>query len=307
MASNSGIAGGSLLVGHRTDTGQRRTTNEDAYAVILPPDAPSGVDVILAVADGMGGHQAGEVASALAIKTISRRLGSKSRQIRRKDYREALKVVVEQANQLILSEAHGESQGMGTTLTLAAVRGGRLHLAHVGDSRAYLLRKGVLRQLTQDHSWVGEELRAGRISAEEAESHPRRNLLTRALGTGESVVVDTDSLTLKEGDRLLLCSDGLHGVVTDEQIQATLNDKREPKAACDALVDLVNNRGGPDNVTVVIARIGAVSNPSNAITIPLIVSRPARPTRRWAILAAGLAGVLVALALWWLASEFLTT
>ncbi len=215
--------------------------------------------------------------------------------------------MVERANQLILSEAHGESQGMGTTLTVAAVQGGLLHLAHVGDSRAYLLRKGVLRQLTQEHSWVGEEMRAGRITPEEDESHPRRNLLTRALGAEESVVVDIDSLKLKDGDRLLLCSDGLHGVVSDDDIQATMNDKNEPQAACDVLVSLANERGGPDNVTVVIVRFDGINDPSNATTLPLVLPRSPRPTRGWPILAAGLAGVLVALALWWLPSRFLTS
>ena len=307
MASNSGSASSSLLVGHRTDTGQSRASNEDSYAVILPPGALSGIEAVLAVADGMGGHQAGEVASALAIKTISQRLGRRGQSVRRRNFPEALKAVVERANQLILSEAHGESQGMGTTLTLAAIQSSRLHLAHVGDSRAYLLRKGVLRQLTQDHSWVAEEIRAGRITTEEGETHPRRNLLTRALGAEESVVVDIDSLTLKDGDRILLCSDGLHGVVSDDDIQATINEKSEPQAACDALVSLANKQGGPDNVTVVVVRIDGIDDPANATTIPLLASRPARTTSRWPILVAGLAGVLIALGIWWLASRFLTS
>ncbi len=263
MARKANGTSNPLLVGSLTDTGRSRTNNEDSYVVLLPPNVPSGVDAILAVADGMGGHQAGEVASDLAVKTVSRGLGRRGNtSTRRKGFPEALKTVAEQANQLINLESHGEHQGMGTTLTLVAIQGNRLQLAHVGDSRAYLLRKEELRQITQDHSWVVQEMRAGRITPEEAETHPLRNLLTRALGTKESVSIDTDSLNLYEGDLLLLCSDGLHGVVSDDQIRASLMYKKDPQAACDELVRLANELGGPDNVTVVVARVGMVLDTS---------------------------------------------
>ena len=292
----------SLVVGSLTDTGRSRTNNEDSYVVLLPPNVPSGVDAILAVADGMGGHQAGEVASELAMKTISRGLGRRGNtSARKKGFPEGLKTVAEEANRLIKSAGHGEHQGMGTTLTLVAIQGNRLQFAHVGDSRAYLLRKEELRQITQDHSWVGEELRAGRITPEEAETHPRRNLLTRALGTEESVSVDTDSLKLDEGDLLLLCSDGLHGVVSDDQIRASLMDKKDPQAACDELVRLANKLGGPDNVTVVVARVGRVLDSSNAKTIPSMRASKGQRTRRWSskvVWGVGIGGALVSVVVW---------
>ena len=186
-----------ILLGYRTDPGRERTNNEDAYIVLLPPDSPPGVDAVLAVADGMGGHQAGEVASSLAIRTVSTRLGAQGIGLAggRRRSLAVLRDAVEEAHRLIMSKSQGAYHGMGTTLTIALIAGGRLHLAHVGDSRAYLLRAGKLRRLTQDHSWVGEEVRSGRLSPEEAASHPRRNLLIQALGTDTGVVVDTETTT----------------------------------------------------------------------------------------------------------------
>ena len=296
MGRNSSKKASAIVVGHLTDPGRKRSNNEDAYLVLVPPDVPPQVEGILVVADGMGGHQAGEVASNLAVQTVSTRLGKRgiSQQPGNagSGYPNVLKDIVEEAHRSILSESQGERQGMGTTLTLGLIEGGRLHLAHVGDSRAYMLRDGELKQLSQDHSWVGEEVRAGRLKPEEAESHPRRNLLTRALGADENLLVDTETFPLKEGDQLLLCSDGLHGVVSDQEIADILGSKAEPQSQCDRLVQLANEKGGPDNVTVVLARIGPVDGGSDAITIPL--KMPGSRRRRRRIPTRVIVGVLVA-------------
>ena len=247
-------------MGHGSDPGRKRERNEDAYVALLPPDTPPGVDAVLAVADGLGGHQAGEVASALAVRAVSERLGAQSPGIAGEAggpaYRVALRETVQLANQEIISQAQGDRSGMGTTLTLGLIEGSRLHLAHVGDSRAYLMRGDELSPISRDHSWVAEEVRAGRLSPQEAASHPWRNLVTRALGVSVSVEVDTEIVALEPGDLVLLCSDGLHGVVSDAEIASSLRGTGDLQALCDGLIQQANARGGPDNITVVLARVG---------------------------------------------------
>jgi protein phosphatase len=206
----------------------------------------------------MGGHQAGEVASSLAVQAVVARFGGKDATLLPSSgngYADQLRSVVEQANSEIVSQGTDERRGMGTTLTLGLISGGTLYLGHVGDSRAYLFSKGSLRPLTNDHSWVAEEVRAGRMTAEEAVNHPRRNLVTRALGADVSVQVDTDSMELLPGDVVLIASDGLHGVVTDDEIADTLRSSDGLQVVTQRLVDLANERGGPDNVTVVTAAL----------------------------------------------------
>ena len=150
-----------------------------------------------------------------------------------------------------------QTQGMGTTLTAAVISGSYLVLGHVGDSRAYILRKGELVQVTKDHSWVGEEIARGALTPEQAREHPRRNIVTRAIGIEPQVQVDTTELRLKEGDVILLCSDGLHGLVEDREISEILG-RNEPQRACQKLVDRANELGGNDNCTVVVARINSL-------------------------------------------------
>src|SRR2546429_4329385 len=227
-------------VGVATDIGKVRGANEDSY-LVEPP--------LFAVADGMGGHRGGDVASKLALETVEqrfhRRTGTLSEQVRR-----ANKAVFER------SKVDRRVTGMGTTLTAALVQGDALRLAHVGDSRAYLLRAGSLRQLTTDHTLVARMVKAGEISEAEAEVHPHRNVLTRALGTEADVRVDEDEIPLLEGDRVLLCSDGLTGMVTEEQIQAILEMDVPAQEAADRLVTAANRAGGIDNITVVVLGIG---------------------------------------------------
>lgn len=248
----------SVRIGHVSDVGMKRKINEDSYVALIPPNTPSDVDAIVAVADGMGGHEAGEVASGIAVNVITTRFGDADAAVLRSTeggFPELVRSVVEQANADIVSQSTGERTGMGTTLTLGLIAGSTLYLGHVGDSRAYLFHAGSLRALTNDHSLVGEEVRAGRMSPGEAAVHPRRNLVTRALGAEASVSVDTESVDMEPGDVVLVCSDGLHGVVSDEEIADVLRKGSDLQAATQSLVDLANAKGGPDNVTAVLAEL----------------------------------------------------
>ena len=214
---------------------------------------------MLAVADGMGGHRAGEVASAMAIdglvSLMSPQNDGAGTSVKPGKYDPRLEGIVRQLNGKIHREAaRPETRGMGSTLTVGFLSGPVLFMAHVGDSRAYLLRDGKLRQLTEDHSWVGQEVARGAMTAEEARVHPRRNIITRSIGTAPEVQVDGLALEVEEADILLLCSDGLYSLVTDEEIARVLGEE-PPQEACESLVERANALGGHDNITVVVAQI----------------------------------------------------
>jgi PPM family protein phosphatase len=230
-----------------TDVGMVRSGNEDSLF--------SG-RTVFAVADGLGGHQGGEVASATAVEPLAALDG---REFADPDAAaQALASAIRAGNAAILERAAGTPDlwGMGTTVTAAAVAGDRfLQLAHVGDSRAYLLRDGTLDQLTTDHTVVGELVRRGRLTPEQAAIHPERSILTRAVGLDPNLPVDTpDPLELQPGDQVLLCSDGLTEPVPDDAI-AQLLATPDGDAACRALIDAANTAGGPDNITVVLVRV----------------------------------------------------
>ncbi|HJS25983.1 MAG TPA: Stp1/IreP family PP2C-type Ser/Thr phosphatase, partial [Actinomycetota bacterium] len=225
-----------VSVGAASDIGQVREGNEDSYLVIAP---------LYAVADGMGGHRGGEVASNLALETVQQLFEQGSG---------TLAEQVAQANRAVFERSqHDRSvSGMGTTLTAALIDGTRVHLAHVGDSRAYLFRSGELSLLTEDHTLVHKMVAEGEITEEEAETHPHRSILTRALGVDATVQVDESDVEVADGDRLLLCSDGLTGMVSDLQIRDILGRNVEPQSAVDELVKEANGAGGIDNITAVI-------------------------------------------------------
>ena len=282
-----------------TDVGRKRQGNEDAVVALMPPDAPESVDAVFAVADGMGGHEAGEVASAIVVRTLVEKFGPGSpfHTGGAAPGADDLRKAVEQANATIVSEAQGDKKGMGTTATAGIIEKSRLHIAHVGDSRAYMLRGGRLYMLTQDHSWVAEQVRAGALKPEEAETHPRRNLLTRALGANGQVEVDAQTIPLEEGDLILLCSDGLHGVVPDQKLREELLNTSDLQAVCDHLVAEANRMGGPDNITVLVARHGAPQPAGTAArTSSTLVPRPRRRLTRWLVGLAVLALALTAAA-----------
>lgn len=225
-----------------TDTGLVRTSNEDAYLVAAP---------IFAVADGMGGHQAGEVASGTTIETLKEFVNDIAEN---SDPGTALAEGARAANRAVYEKASGDPSllRMGTTLTAAIARDGRLSIAHVGDSRAYLFRSGQLKQLTEDHTLVAEYVRHGRMTEEEAKVHPNRSIITRALGVEPDIPVDTVTLGLQEGDRVLLCSDGLYSMVPDQAIAEILAKAPDADVATRELVEAANAAGGEDNTTVVI-------------------------------------------------------
>ena len=231
----------------RTDVGLRRAANEDCYVVA----ADLGLYL---VADGMGGHTAGQVASRLAAEGTLAALRTLADA--KASLTEKLRYAVAAANREIFTTAHAkpELSGMGTTLVVLLVGEGRLALAHVGDSRAYLIRGGRIRQLTDDHSLVAELVRRREISETDAQRHPHRHVLTRALGVRRSVEADLAELTPAPGDTFVLCSDGLTGRVSDREIADELAADQDLEAVSDRLVNLSNSRGGEDNVTVVLVR-----------------------------------------------------
>ncbi len=218
-----------IAIGARGDTGRVRTNNEDRYCALLPPNTLPGVGGVLAVADGVGGHQAGEVASQMAVDGVTALLGraSKMAEAQDGDRLPLLHSVVTQINRQVF-EAASQNQsgaGMGTTLSVAMIEGNAVWIGHVGDSRIYLFRDKKLSRLTPDHSWVAEEVARGAMTPKEAETHPRRNILTRAVGTAQEVEPTTSRADLLPGDSLLLCSDGLYGMVAEDRIAAVLGAK----------------------------------------------------------------------------------
>lgn len=253
----NGVVVGNVEVGFLTDTGQRRTGNEDAYFVFdASEDDLESNGLLVAVADGMGGHAAGETASKIAAQTLS----SYYENCSGKDVQERLGDCIRKANAEIYEEAQSTPtlKGMGTTLTVALVTNMTVNIGQVGDSRAYLIRNEAIRRLTDDHSLVAEQIRQGILTEEEAATHPARNIITRALGTREIVEVDYTSLALRPDDRILLCSDGLHGVVKDGQILDTILTSPSAPEACQELIDLANQGGGPDNITAVLVHLQPV-------------------------------------------------
>jgi PPM family protein phosphatase len=229
-------------VGGITDPGRKRRRNEDAY-VIEPP--------LFAVADGMGGAQAGEVASRLAAAALKESGVERGGE-------ERIVSVIQEANRRIYdrSNADPNASGMGTTMTVALVENGQVAFGHVGDSRAYLIRDGMMEQLTEDHSLVAELMRSGKLSPEEAETHPQRSVITRALGTDPDVDVDTFTVAAQTGDVFLLCSDGLTTMVSNETILDLVERNRASMdKALRALVGAANKGGGEDNITVVAFEI----------------------------------------------------
>ena len=227
-----------------TDAGRRRRRNEDSY-VLEPP--------LFVVADGMGGAQAGEVASRLAASVFREYHDADEL-----DAEERVGAIIQEANRRIYDRAQSDANasGMGTTVTAAIVEDARIAIGHVGDSRLYRIRNGELAQLTQDHSLVADLMRSGRLTPEEAESHPQRSVITRALGTDPEVDVDTFAVEAEPGDVFLLCSDGLTTMVGDEEILRTLAKSERLEPAAKALVKAANRGGGEDNITVILFSVG---------------------------------------------------
>lgn len=231
-----------------TDVGRRRENNQDQLLVDEQRD-------VYAVADGMGGHAAGDVASRIAIQALAETANEPG------DNRAADELLVEafrEGNRRICESvlARAEWRGMGTTIVALVLRDDRMTIGHVGDSRSYVLRDNELIQLTADHSWVAEQVRMGLLTAEEAHKHPMRNIVTRAMGNRLELDVEVSQQQARPGDVFMLCSDGLNSMIDDSRISAILERHRnDAVAACRALIDAANESGGEDNITVVVVAI----------------------------------------------------
>jgi len=257
-----------------SDTGRRRRRNEDNY-VVAPP--------LFAVADGMGGAQAGEVASQLAASALE---GGDSDGLHGI---EGIGALIQQANTRIFDRASTDpsASGMGTTMTVALVEGMTVAIGHVGDSRAYLVRGERMEQLTEDHSLVNELLKTGKLSEEEAQVHPQRSVITRAVGTDPDVDIDGFTIEAEEGDVFLICSDGLSDMVSDEEILELVHRNRDDlDKAVKALVEAANRGGGEDNITAVAFRISSEAPPSleDTVAMPALPAEdePDEQTREYA-------------------------
>jgi PPM family protein phosphatase len=263
-----------------TDVGKKRRHNEDAYLL----DVERGLFV---VADGMGGHAAGEVASRITVESIQEFIAGTEEEHentwpfgfnnRYSLEGNRLTTAVEKANERVMRAVQNrpELKGMGTTVVAALFYEDRVTLVHVGDSRAYLFRGRELKRLTDDHSWVQEQVNAGILSEDEAKSHPLKNVVTRALGGAAHVAVDLIEVPLTGGDRFLLCSDGLTGMVTDEELVRQLGSEEPPDRTVRSLVELANDRGGIDNITAIlieVVRSASDKRPTDPVGVPSSIS-----------------------------------
>jgi len=233
--------------------GCKRTENQDRYLISSKYDQDDSKGCLIAVADGMGGHKGGGFAAQLAVTDLEREYYKNSS----KNIPEALIKAFETVNQkiyLIAKENH-KYEGMGTTLTALVLKENHFYFAHVGDSRGYIVTPKNIQQFTQDHSVVEELIQKGEITENEAENHPDRNIITRAIGTDPDVTVDISQkpLKLKIGSYVLICSDGLFKVIQKQEIKDIVHMYQSPKDICHFLIELANERGGPDNITVAVA------------------------------------------------------
>jgi serine/threonine protein phosphatase PrpC len=239
-----------MRMAYKSDIGRIRTVNEDrAFALTNE----QGITVAI-VADGMGGHQAGDIASQKATQMIQEQLLCLEQDLSKETYAEQVREAVMNANKAVfqISSQQEKYHGMGTTVVVALVCKNNLIIGHIGDSRAYRFRQGSLTQITEDHSLVNELVKTGQITLEEAEHHPRRNVLIRALGTDADVKVDVQALTWESGDILLLCTDGLSGLIDQYSIESIIKSNANVDQACNELIESALAAGGDDNVTVVI-------------------------------------------------------
>ncbi|HLI07951.1 MAG TPA: Stp1/IreP family PP2C-type Ser/Thr phosphatase [Ktedonobacteraceae bacterium] len=243
-----------LDVAQLTDVGRKREHNEDNMAYVIPKDAQvmARKGALFIVADGMGGHAAGEVASEIAVDTVSNAYYQDDNE----DVAVSLLQAIKRANALIHQRAAENMQrsGMGTTCVAAVLRGNMAYIANVGDSRAYFMRHGQVKQVSQDHSWVAEQVRAGLLTDDQARTHAQRNVITRCLGTQADVDVDVFTEELQEGDSLVLCTDGLSGLVSDDEIRRIV-EQYVPQESVYHLIEQANNNGGPDNITAIVLRV----------------------------------------------------
>ncbi len=259
-----------LDVAQLTDVGRKREHNEDNMAYVIPkdPQVMASKGALFIVADGMGGHAAGEVASEIAVDTVSNAYYQDDSD----DVTDSLLHAIRRANAAIHQRAAENMlrSGMGTTCVAAVLRGNMAYIANVGDSRAYLIRGSQVRQISQDHSWVAEQVRAGLLTEDQARTHAQRNVITRCLGTQAEVDIDVFQEELSEGNSLVLCTDGLSGLVSEEELQRIV-DQYVPQQSVYHLVERANENGGPDNITAIVVRIQEVGEEPPGVRHPVRV------------------------------------
>jgi protein phosphatase len=298
-----------IEVGAAAVKGSVRRQNEDRYAVLLPPDLAAEIDLVVVVADGLGGVQAGHIASKMVVDHVARAVapqgmvavGGLSR-----DYDDLLKRIIRGANREVraASAGDGHRRGMGSTVTVAILTNDRLYLGHVGDSRAYVVYGTTILQISRDHNLVADLVRTGQLTATEALVHPSRHYLTRYVGGPAELQVDTTEVAMSVGDRLLICSDGLTKVVTDAELLECVKSCEHPRVAAEKLVSLARERGGDDDVTVVVAH--AVGS-SDDVSRPWFVEEKyeTHPLRVGRVLGVALVGAAIVslLSLWSAAAD----
>lgn len=255
-----------------TDVGRKRSINEDSVLSLIPDDPRVLLKkgALFIVADGLGGHTKGEVASRMTVEAVSNVYYQEKQS---NDIASLLLHAVQRANEVIYQQIDVEDKtsfgAMGSTCTAAVLHNNVAYIANVGDSRAYIVQRGLTRQISQDHSWVAEQVRAGILTQEQARGHIRGNIITRCLGTHADVEVDVFVEPVQDGDTLLLCSDGLSNLVSDEELSAFV-EQYEPQESVTQLVACANARGGIDNITAIVVRIGQGTSFSIAprLTLP---------------------------------------
>ena len=251
-----------LRVGRRTDVGRLRELNEDSLLVLDSMWSNKSIGKplgLFVVADGMGGHEGGEIASGLLVQSVAGRMAELMPRAGAPDtppdYGAWLADVIQAGNVAVFERSQAAGNDMGTTVVAVLIAGNQAYIAHVGDSRVYLMRPAGLEQITVDHSLVESLVASNQITREEARTHPQANVIYRTIGDKRQVTVDLDQVALEPGDTLLLCSDGLSGMVRDETMQQIVAGAASPQVACDALVDAANAGGGEDNITVILVRL----------------------------------------------------
>ena len=262
--------GPDFTVSSLTHKGMKRDGNEDSFCVLIENDSPAYSSGLMIVADGMGGHQAGEIASSMAVDGVVDSFENfvlKENDSFKKKVKDATSFLVKSIEKVNLdiykASKKPETEGMGTTLTTLLFIENIAIIGHVGDSRIYLLRGNEFKQITIDHTWVEGEVKEGRLTADEAITHPMRNILSRAIGNNQKVKVDTDILNLKQGDIILFCSDGLNAMLDDLTIKDIISTNK-PQQACDLLINEANANGGLDNITVGVINIDSLIDDSSS-------------------------------------------
>ncbi len=237
-----------------SDRGLVREINEDYYGIIS--DCP-GIEAAFIIADGMGGHNSGEVASRIAVESVTKALQNNPAEFADSgQIPDRLEMLVVEANREVYIKSMDNSgdHGMGTTMTLAVISGDMIYIAHVGDSRLYLIRNSEIKRITTDHSYIEELVKKGSLTREEAERHPQKNIITRALGLPGDIEVDRYDLKIEDEDSFVICTDGLTNMLTEEEI-IRIAAGSDPEEACSRMVEAANGNGGEDNITVIVIRI----------------------------------------------------